>query len=313
MEKLAFLFTGQGAHYVGMAKNFYDDHKIARQTFEEANDVLGFDLPKLCFEGTLADLTKTENTQVAMFTASVVAYRVYMEQIGIAPQFCAGHSLGEYAALVCTGALTFSDGLRIVKKRGELTKEIVEKGVGGMTIIDGLSQQIVEEACKKVSTVGNFVWVNCYNSPTQFAISGKKEAVEDVEARLLDMGANITPLFNSAPFHSPIMDYAVQELKETIERCKLYPFKWPVIANAKGYPYQEYSEVADVMAMHMTNPVKWTNTMQYLKKFGVTFVIEMGPKNVLAKLAQMNVPEIEAYCYGQKEGERYLSEVLGCN
>jgi len=311
MEKVALLFTGQGAQYVGMAKSFYDEHKIARQTFEEANDVLGYDLAHLCFEGPLGDLTKVTNAQAAIVTSSVVAYRVYMEQVGFVPQFCAGHSLGEYSSLVCAGTLRFSDALRIIMKRGELVQEIVDKDTGGMTIIDGMKQEAVEEECKKVSSDGSFVWINCYNSPTQFAISGNKEAVEAVESSLLDMGANVTPLFASAPYHSPLIEFAVQEMRATIDGCRLYQFKWPIIANVTGRPYKDSSKVSGIMAKHMTNPVKWIDTMQILKKYGVTMVIEMGPKNVLANLARVNVPSIEAYCYSQKDDRRKLLEILG--
>lgn len=311
MEKVAFLFTGQGAQFVGMAKNFYDEHIIARQTFEEANDVLGFDLAQLCFEGTLSTLTKTENAQVAILTASVVAYRVYMEHIGFAPQFCAGHSLGEYSALTCVGALKFSDALRIVRKRGELVQEVVDKDIGGMTIIDGITQEVVEEECGKALSNERFVWINCYNSPMQFAISGNKETVETVESALLDRGANVTPLFGSAPYHSPLIAYAVPELRAAFDSCRLYSFKWPIIANVTGRPYKDSGMVPDVMARHMTQPVKWIDTMQCLKRFGVTVAIEMGPKNVLTNLVKANTPEIEAYCYGQKEDRRNLVELLG--
>lgn len=310
MEKVVFLFTGQGAQYVGMAKTFYDESKIARQTFEEANDVLGFDLAKMCFEGSLSDLARTENTQPALLTASIVAYRVYMEQIGFAPQFCAGHSLGEYSALVSTGAIKFADGLRIVRQRGILTKKIVDSEIGAMTIIDGLSKEVVEAECKKISTQDQIVVVNCYNSPTQFAIAGHRAAVETVESNLLDLNAQVTPLFMSAPFHTPLMESARISLKEELEKCWINQFKWPIISNVTGLPYKDSEKVVETLSQHMVKPVQWQSTMNYLKKLGVTMVIEMGPKNVLTNLVKANTPDISAYCYGIKEDRKTLLEIL---
>ena len=290
-------------------QNFYDENLFKWQTFEEANDVLGFDIAKLCFKGTLADLTR-ENTQPAIMTASVVAYRVYMDQIGFAPQFCAGHSLGEYSAMVSTGAFKFADALRIIRKRGEYTKEIVDMDIGAMTIIENTDRETVEAECKKVSTDDNFVWINCYNSPTQFAISGHKNAVEEVEARLLDKNAQITPLLLSAPFHSPLMENAAQKLKREIEKSWINQFKWPVITNVTGRPYKDSEKVVETLTNQMIRPVRWQDTMEYLQKHGVTMMIEMGPKNVLTNLVKTNTEDIIPYCYGQKE-DRKITEILG--
>lgn len=311
MEKIAFLFTGQGSQYVGMSKSFYDDHAIAKQTFEEANDVLGFDLAKLCFEGTLGELTRTENTQPAILTSSVVAYRVYMQEIGIAPQFTAGHSLGEYAALTCSGALTFADALKITRERGLATKEVADSEVGAMTIIDNLSPETVQAEIDKLELPeGQFVMINCYNAPNQVAIAGHQAAVEELESRLLDLDAQVTPLLMSAPFHTPLMQSVADRLQELLKNTTFNHFRHPVLANVDGLPYGDTANIIDKLTKQTLQPVKWQATMQYLKRYGVTHTIEMGPKNVLNNLVAANTPSIEALCYAMREDRKRLEEIF---
>ena len=313
MEKIAFLFTGQGAQYVGMGKTFYDEYEVARQTFEEANDVLGFDLTKICFEGSLGELSKPENIQPALLTVSVAAYRVYMKEIGIAPHFYAGHSLGEYAALTCSGAIRFSDAVKIVRERGLLTKQIIESDIGAMTIIDGIDSKLVEGECKKISTEQQFVSINCYNSPLQVAVAGHKEAVELLEEKVLEMDGNVTPLFRNAPFHSPLMQDTAEKLKGYLDQITFFPFRNAVISNPTALPFGDYGTIADKLAVQMIKPVKWQETMQFLKKYGVTLAIEMGPKNVLCNLVKGNTPEIDAFCFGQREDRNILFDRLNQN
>ncbi len=310
MERIAFLFTGQGAQYVGMAQSLYDEYIIAKQTFEEANDVLGFNLAKLCFEGTLGKLSKTENTQPALLTASIAAYRVYMQEIGIAPLFCAGHSLGEYSALVSAGAVKFSDALRIVRQRGLFTKEIADAKTGGMTLIDGIDRTGIEEICRRLSNSDKILMINCYNSPEQYAIAGHQELVDQAGKEIMGMNAQITPLFGSAPFHTPLMRPAADKLKPELEKCTYYPFKWPVITNVTGKPYKEPEKIADTLIQQFISPVQWQSTMQYLKNKGITVAIEMGPKNILTNLVKENTPEIKTFCFGSKEDKRQLFELL---
>ncbi|ARU60246.1 [acyl-carrier-protein] S-malonyltransferase [Tumebacillus avium] len=313
MEKLAFLFTGQGSQYVGMSKSFYDDYAIAKQTFEEANDVLGFDIAKLCFEGTLGELTRTENTQPAILASSVVAFRVYMQEIGIAPQFLAGHSLGEYAALACSGAITFADALKIIRERGLATKEVAATGVGGMTIIDNLSPQVVQEEIDKLNLQDQFVMINCYNSPTQVAIAGHQEAVEELESRLLDLDGQVTPLLMSAPFHTPLMQPVADRLQEVLEGVTFNHFRYPVIANIDARPYGDTGNIITKLTQQSLRPVRWQETLQFLHRYGVTHAIEMGPKNVLSNLTTANTPQVEALCFAQREDRKQLQEIFSAD
>ncbi|MEK4664193.1 ACP S-malonyltransferase [Priestia sp. FSL H7-0729] len=310
MEKIAFLFPGQGSQYVGMMKNFYDQYEIARQTYEEANHILGFDLAKLSFEGSLFDLNKPSNMQPALLTASVVAYRVYMEEIGINPQFCAGHSLGEYAALACSGAMTFGDAVRITKRRGELTELIADEADGAMTIIDGADEEMIRRACEQVSTDTAWSAISCYNASSQYAISGHQDSIEQVESILLDQDAQTTPLMMSAPFHSGLMESAGEQLGVELANYRFHPFKWPVVSNVTATPYTEAGRITGLLQRQLSQPVKWAQTMQYLKKHGVTLTIELGPKNVLSGLVELDKLGMKSFAYGQKEDRKALKELL---
>lgn len=311
MEKIAFLFPGQGSHYVGMAKNIYEQFTIAKQTFEEANDILGVDLSKLCFDGPLGELTKAENAHPAILTSSVASFRVYMQELGIVPQFCAGHSLGEYSALTCAGAIKFSDAIKIVKYRGILTDEVVRDGVGAMTIIDRVDKSMVEDACRKISEEGSYVAVSCYNSPEQTAICGYQEAVMKVEEILLEQDCQVTPLIASAPFHSPLMQPLADKLKVELDKYFYGYFKYPVITNVSAKPLTDTDKIIENLMNHLVKPVQWEATMDYLKRKGVTLAIEMGTKNVLTNLVKANVGGIESLCFGVKDDRKNVEEILG--
>ncbi|GAE86716.1 ACP S-malonyltransferase [Acetivibrio straminisolvens] len=231
MKKIALLFPGQGSQYVGMGKKLYENYSAAREVFDEANEVLGFDLKELCFNGDINELTKTENTQPVILTASVAAFRVYMEKYGVKPAFLAGHSLGEFAALTCAGAISFKDAVRIVRNRGRYMQEAVPQGIGAMAAVSGVDKPVIEETCIKVSDENHLVVVSNHNSKDQIVISGHTSAVNTASEILKKHGARIVPLKVSAPFHSPLMQPAADRLREEL---KLYSYnepKWQVISN----------------------------------------------------------------------------------
>lgn len=313
MEKIAFVFPGQGSQYVGMCRSLCEQFDIAKKTFEEASDVLGFDLGKLCFDGSLGELSSTENSLVAILTSSVAEFRVYMQEIGVAPQFCTGHSLGEYAALTCSGVLRFADAVRIVRKRSILAQEVADTGVGSMTIIDDIKPELVDEECRKACAEDKSVSVSCFNSSGQVAISGHTELVQKVEEAVLEKGGKVTPLFGSAPFHSGLMSEAAVRLGEELEKYTFYSPRYPVISNTTAGPYDGAERVKKLLTAQLVKPVQWQKTMQYLEKWGVTLTIEIGPKNVLSGLIRNDMQDVNAFCFDQKEDRQTLKELLGQN
>lgn len=301
MSKTALLFPGQGSQYVGMGKSLYDSFEVARQRFEEASEILGFDLKRLCFEGSLEDLTQTGNTQPAILTASIAAYEVYKKEIGIKPDYACGHSLGEISALVCSGAVAFGDAVKIVRQRGLLMQDAASAGTGAMAAVTGLDRDTIELECKKVSGEDYLVVISNYNSPEQTVVSGHKKAVECVCTILTGLGARIVPLKVSAPFHSPIMKSAAERLIQELMKYKYNPLKVPVISNVNALPYAGETKIVETLTTQITSPVKWVESMNYLVQKGVTQAVELGPQTVLKNLMKKNAPVIITYAFDNEE------------
>lgn len=313
MEKIAFLFPGQGAQFVGMGKSLFSEFAVARNTFEEANDVLGYDLQKICFEGSISELNKIENMLTAIMVVSIATFRVYMYQYGLPPALIAGHSLGEYSALACSGAIDFGDCLKIVYKRSLLAKKIAEMGVGGMTVVNGVNRDIVELQCRKMSNGKQCVEIACYNAPNQIVISGENEIIMSVEDELMRMNANITPIIGCAPFHSSLMHDAAMELKNELDKYTFYKFKWPVISNVTAIPYVGPEEISKNLVQQLTRTVQWRQTLNYIQEQGVSTAIEMGPQAVLTNLVTMNGMKYKALTFGQKNDRAKLESLLSSN
>jgi len=285
MSKLAFLFPGQGSQYVGMGKAMYDKYPLVKQIFEEANDILGYNISKICFEGGIEELTKTEITQPAILTVSFSAYQVYMKEIGITPVFCAGHSLGEYSALTCSGALKFSDALKIVSLRGRFMQEAVASDVGIMAAVDGIERDIVEKTCKSIyESEKSLIGIACFNSPKQIVVSGEKKSFEIFKEKLGIIGAKIVLLKVSAPFHSSMMCSAATKLNEVLVKYEYSDLNWPVISNVTAKPYFSKDDIVYNLLIQMTEPVRWQESIIYLHEQGVDVCVEMGPQSVLKDL-----------------------------
>lgn len=312
MKGLAFLFPGQGAQYVGMGKELCAEFETARRTFEEADEALGFDLQGLCFEGDLAELTRTENTQPAILTASVASFRVFDEVFGIQPEYTAGHSLGEYSALVAAGAMNFADAVRAVQKRGRFMQEAVPLGTGAMKAVMNLSREKIEEICREVSTPAEVVVPANFNTETQIVISGHAAAVERAGERCEAEGADVRSLNVSAPFHSPLMLPAAEKMNAELSQLTFHPMRWPVISNVTAKPYKSAEGLVENLTTQISHPVRWYETVQFLNKHGITRAIEMGPKNVLQGMIKRSFSTISVMLLETRAHLEQLSTVLPC-
>ncbi|HEX9061553.1 MAG TPA: ACP S-malonyltransferase [Clostridia bacterium] len=313
MNKIAFLFPGQGSQYIGMGKNYYDKFPIAKQTFEEANEALGFDLKRLCFEGSMAELTRTENTQPAILTASVASFRVYMQRIGVMPQYMAGHSLGEISALCCSGAMEFADAVKIVRQRGKFMQEAVPEGYGGMAAISGIDKDIINEECRKISRDGHIVVISNYNSTEQTVISGYARAVADAGEVLKEIGARVVPLKVSAPFHSPLMQDAAERFEKELMKYEMKDIVCPVISNVTAEPYPGSGRIVEYLLRQITSPVRWQSTIEYIQKEGVDTAIEMGPQAILKNLMRKNTSLVTAYSFETEDDIRIIGKIISGN
>jgi [acyl-carrier-protein] S-malonyltransferase len=298
MPKTAFLFPGQGSQFAGMGKSLADKFPTARRVFEEADDALGFAISKTCFEGPLETLRLTENTQPALVTVSTAAWRV-LEEHGVKPDYVAGHSLGEYSALVAAGSIPFAEAVRMVRKRGQYMQEAVPAGVGAMAAIiklpEGKLEGILAEAAKdEVVTAANL------NSPDQIVIAGHKDAVERAMQLAKAAGAKRTvPLPVSAPFHCPLMKPAQDRMKADLDAASFADLVMPLINNWQAREIRTGAEAREGLYQQIPNPVRWTASMKMLAGFGVARWFEVGAGAVLGGLLKTIVPGAKAIPIGE--------------
>ena len=283
MGKLAFLFPGQASQYPGMGKELADRYPAARSVFDEADAALGFSLSEICFSGSEEALKLTVNTQPAILTVSVAAYRVLAEK-GVRPDFVAGHSLGEYSALVAAGSLEFADAVRLVRRRGEYMQTAVPEGVGAMAAILGLAPAQVTEICRK-ATDGQVVSPANLNSPEQTVISGNAEAVKRAVEMASAGGAKravILPV--SAPFHSELMRPAQDRLEKDLRQTAFALLRMPLVTNVDAAVITSGEEAREALIRQVTLPVRWEESMRELMEQGVNTFVEVGSGRVLSGL-----------------------------
>jgi [acyl-carrier-protein] S-malonyltransferase len=287
--KTAFLFPGQGSQHAGMGKSLAANFEAARQAFEEADEAVGFSLSKLCFEGPEEDLKLTENTQPALVAVSVAALRVLRVEVG-APDYVAGHSLGEYSALVAAGSLDFADALRLVRKRGQYMQEAVPAGVGAMAALLKLPAGKLDEILADAAQ-GEIVTVANINSPDQIVIAGHKGAVERAMELAKAAGAKrAIALPVSAPFHCPLMQPAQERLRVDLDATEFRNLDMPLINNWQATEVRTGADAREGLYQQVPNPVRWVKSMERLAANGVDRWFEVGPGSVLAGLLRSIVP-----------------------
>lgn len=313
MRKIAFLFSGQGAQYVGMGKEIADAYSKASSVFEYANECLNFDIKKLCFEGPEGELVKTENTQPAILTTSIAILNVIRE-LGFEAQITAGLSLGEYSSLVYSGALEFSDALKLVKKRGKFMQEAVPEGKGTMAAIMGLERNEVNGIIDEVSALGVIEGAN-YNCPGQIVLSGEVKAIEEACKIAKTKGAKkavVLPV--SAPFHCSLLESAGIKLGKELENIKFHNPKINVISNVTASYVRNSNEIKELLVKQVSKSVLWEDTIEFMMNEGIDTFIEIGPGKALSsftkKIAKKLCKEVEIFNVDKLESLNKLVESL---
>ncbi|MBV8553273.1 MAG: ACP S-malonyltransferase [Acidobacteriaceae bacterium] len=309
MTELAFLFPGQGSQFAGMGKLLAGEYPEARSVFEEADDALSFPLSKLCFEGPEDELKKTENTQPALLAVSIAAHRVLAAR-SIKPALVAGHSLGEYSALVAAGSLTLADALRLVRKRGRYMQEAVPQGVGAMAALlklpEGQLDRILQEAAQgEVVTAANL------NSPGQIVIAGHAAAVGRAMELAKAAGAKRAVLLPvSAPFHCPLMRPAQQRLRPDLDAAEFRDLSVPLVNNWQASTVTSAADAREGLYQQIPNPVRWTESIRELSRAGITRFIEVGAGSVLLGLSRQIDPALQGAKFGEPDDIDKVSALL---
>ncbi len=308
---LAIVFPGQGSQAAGMQAALAEDYPEIRATYREASDQLGFDLWELVQDGPAEGVNETVVTQPAMLTAGVAAWRAWRKAGGDAPAYMAGHSLGEYTALTCAGALPFADAVRLVSRRAELMQAAVPAGEGAMAAVLGLDDDVVVSVCRAAAE-GEVVSAVNFNSPGQVVIAGHRDAVERACAQAKVAGAKRTMMLSvSVPAHCDLMRPAAAEFSTALAGIDFAPPSIPVVSNVDVKPYDSAAGIRNGLERQLYSPVRWTETVRYLVGRGVTFLVEAGPGKVLTGLARRIDRSVPAACLDSPAALREALEQSG--
>lgn len=312
-----------------MGKRLRDEFPPLADILREAGDVLDFDLQSLIFDGTMEEITRSENAQPAIVAVSYAFFEYYMSTVGIEPDYLAGHSLGEISALLCSGAFSLRDAIAFTRMRGELMQQAFEKKLGHMGLVMGLASARLADEVSKLCSEDSYVSISAYNSQSQTLVSGNKKGIRALSGRVEELGADYVPfrmvaMKVDAPYHCRLMEYAREPIRRHLESIELGALRRPVVANVTAKPYERPSDVVELLSSQLTSPVKWMQTLSFLEDSGVEIGLEIGPGQVLKNLVKeagafpvlsIDVPEEhakmqEVFCVGQKALEKKLEECL---
>lgn len=305
----AFLFPGQGAHYVGMGYSLYNSFPQAKAIFEEADSILGRSLSRICFSGNPSELNRPENMLPAIFVFSIAAYRVVMDVCGVLPVVAAGHSLGEYSALVCSGMLSLEDAMMLIKKRIEYANEVMLSEEAIMMIVDGIPTGIVDDICLQYAQ--GQVWVGCYNTAEQCVLCGRINSLMNIKELLRDYPVRVTPLFNSPPFHCRMMQCAAEQFKEDLAHISLSnAADFQVISNVTARPYHGGSDIPLLLKEQLMKPVQWKSIINQIKSYDCQCILQIGGRSILTGLGIDNIFYVPTACLNTAEDISKVSRLL---
>lgn len=307
--KRAFLFPGQGAQNVGMGKEIYENYEEARKVYEEASKIANMDIAKLCFEGPEEVLNQTENTQIAILTTSLAILAV-LEKKGIEAEIAVGLSLGEYAALIYSGIISFEEGIKLIQKRGYYMGNLLPKEAFSMAAVIGLDAKKIEEICEEIKQKGKFVVPANYNCQVQTVISGEEEAIQEATQKLKEVGAKrVIPLKTSGPFHTIKLKKAKEAFEKELENANFKEGTVKVIKNLDGTYYEKNDNKKEILANHIISPVRFDLAIQKMQKEGIEEYIEIGPGKALTGFIKKDNKEAKTYNICDLESlENYLKE-----
>lgn len=310
MTKIAFIFPGQGSQSVGMGQQFIENDHSSKKHYELADEVLGFSLSNIMLEGPAEELTKTFHAQPALLTTSTMIAKK-LTDAGISPDYTAGHSLGEYSALVASNVISFEEAVLLVHQRGLYMNEAVPAGEGAMAAILGLDKEALTEVTNEVSKSGEIVQVANLNCPGQIVISGTVAGVEAASAKAKEVGAKrAIPLVVSGPFHSELMRPAAQKLDAAISAITLHDTKTPVISNVTALPVTDASSIKNLLVEQLYSPVRWEESVEKMLELGVNVFIECGPGKILSGLVKKIDRSVTTYCvYDEASLQQVITEL----
>lgn len=313
--KIALLFPGQGAQYIGMCKDLIKNYPVAAEIFEEAGDVLKLDIKRLVFQGTMEELTPLNPGQPIVVTASYALYRVLVQETGIIPFCGTGHSLGEISALIAAGGISFRDGVKFASMRGSIMYRAYSEKKGRTALILDLPEDVVEEEVKKINETVGFVSICCYNSPRQFVVSGEQNALRELDKTIKKINGELVPFSMiamkvDAPFHCSLMDFIKTDINRELSSIEFKPLQWNVISTVTALPYESHLDIENNLTIQLVSAVKWRQAISYILSQDVSAVFEIGPQSTMKNLFMENKTKIKCYSFDDKEDKEKIMQFL---
>lgn len=310
INRSAILFPGGGTQFIGMGRSALSQSAAAAKVFEEASDLLGYDVASLCLNGAFGQLSEMQRMQETIFTVSVASWHALKEETEIAPVYMAGHSLGQYSAMTCAGILSFADALNLITIRGRLLEETGKRFHGTMMAVNKISEYIVARECKKINSAGGQCYIAVFNSPLQHVVSGVRHDLELLGGALESEGAEITMLNIGTPSHCPLVEEGARAFEAEVLGAKYHYPKIPVISNVTGRPFASQEEIPDALVAHLVKPVRWKQSIAYLFNEQVTVMIDIGPQAVLKNLCHFIEPRVAGYGYDIADDAAFINDMF---